>query len=102
MGESAYVSRRFLWGAVSKEFAAMADNISHRREQMLGVYQHVVRSPAFKKDMEDIAAVTPRDFLNAALAAGECHSIREALQKKNVNTSVKAVLRNMKWALHNV
>ena len=85
-----------------KDFAAMAENIARRREQMLGVYHHVVRNPSFQKDAETIVSITPRDFLNAALAAGECRSIREALQKKNIDTKVKSVLRNMKWALRNV
>ena len=83
------MSRADLQGwALSKEFAAMAVNISRRREQMLGVYQHVVSNRSFQRDFEEIRACTPKDFVNVA--------IRHALEKHNVKTKVKSALRNMR------
>ena len=48
---------------------------------------------------DEIAAIGARDFVNACLAAGECHSIRTALQKKGIDTKVKMLLRNMKLSM---
>ena len=61
----------------SKEFAAMAANIFLRRQQMWGVHRHMT-SAGVQRSFADLATIAPADFLNAALAAGECHSIRDA------------------------
>ena len=81
--------------ALSKDFAAMVYNIDMRRCQMRGVYRHVVLNPNFKQHVDELRTIGPRDFVNATLAAGECNSIREALRKKQVDTKVKTLLRNM-------
>ena len=80
----------------------MLANIDLRRRQMWGVYRHVVLNNGHARDIDDILSIAPVDFLNAALAAGECYSIRDALRKRNVDTKVKNVLRNMKVAMRNV
>ena len=69
---------------------------------MRGVYAHVVVNQAFREQADEIDAIGVRDFVNACLAAGECHSIREALRKKGIDTKVKTLLRNMKLAMRNV
>ena len=80
----------------------MLANIDLRRRQMWGVYRHVVLQNGHARDVDDILSIESLDFLNAALAAGECKSIRDALRKKNIDTKVKSVLRNMKLAMRNV
>ena len=81
----------------------MAHNVDLRRRQMWGVYCHVTPpNGSFQRDFNAIDTLEARDLLNVALAAGECRSIRKALRKKNVDTKVKTVLRNMKLALRNV
>ena len=65
--------------ALSKEFAAIAANIVVRRRQMWGVYNHVQVHPGFVQDVTELDSIGAKDFVNAALACGECHSIREVL-----------------------
>ena len=87
--------------ALFKEFAAMAANIDVRRRQMYGVFRHV-NSQNFQRDVAEIHGIDSLDVVKAALAAGECYSIRDALRKKNIDTKVKTVLRHMKLALRDV
>ena len=88
--------------ACSKEFAAMIANISLRRQQMYGIHCHVRAGSAFARDVNEITSITSKDFILAALAAGECRSIQDALRKKGVDAKVKKVLRNIKTALRHV
>ena len=59
----------------------MAANIDLRRRQMWGVYCHVHQA-GFQQSVEEVSSIALVGFLSAALAAGECRSIREALRKR--------------------
>ncbi|MEC9032278.1 MAG: hypothetical protein VYB15_10375, partial [Planctomycetota bacterium] len=87
---------------LSKEFAAVAFNILLRRAQMLAVYHYVTTSRLFQSSMQDFETLTAKDFVTAALAAGECYTVRDALRKKNIDVKVKRVLKQMHIATRNV
>ena len=69
------------WTSVA-EFAAIAANVVVRRRQMWGVYNHAPVHPGFVQDVTGLDSIGAKDFVNAALACGECHSIREVLISK--------------------
>ena len=75
--------------AVSKEFAAIAANIVMRRRQMWGVYNHVQVHSAYVQDIMELDSLGAKDFLNAALACGECDSIRQVLWFKRLRRMIK-------------
>ena len=47
-----------------------------------GVYNHVQVHPGFVRDVTELDSIGAKDFVNAALACGECDSIREVLISK--------------------
>ena len=80
----------------------MAFNILLRRAQMLAVYHYVTTSRLFQSSMQDFETLTAKDFVTAALAAGECYTVRDALRKRNIDVKVKSVLKQMHIATRNV
>ena len=86
----------------SKEFAATVRNIVLRRSQMWNVHKYLIRSKRAEQIRTLLQAIEPGDFVRSALAAGDCHSIREALRKKNVSTVVKDLLKSMDVVLRGV
>ena len=96
------LSRDFAGWAASKEFAATVQNIFVRRKQMYSVHRHLVNSKHADKILDTLQTIDPGDFVRSALAAGDCESIRQALRKKNVDTNVKDILKNMEIALRGV
>ena len=40
--------------------------------------KHVLQKPVFREHVGEIVSVAPRDLVNACLAAGECHTIRDS------------------------
>ena len=76
--------------------------LTHDYTTVSRIYKRAVLNISFQRDVADIASLHPRDFVNAALAAGECYSIRDALRKKGIDTKVKTVLRNLKLATRDV
>ena len=89
------------WGS-SKEFAAVAYNIFVRRDQMRSVHCFVTSSALFRGAVEDLASINAKDFLHAAMFAGEVYTVREALRKKKVDVKVKNVLKQMQAATFDV
>jgi hypothetical protein len=92
----------FLGWAMSKEFAATAHNLIVRRAQMWNVHKYLVQSKYSNIITEALKTIGPGDFVRSALAAGDCESIRQALRKKNIDTTVKSILKSMDVALRGV
>jgi len=88
--------------AQSKEFAACVYNILLRREQMRAVYGYVVGNETFRRNAIHFDTLTATDFVTAALASGDCASVRDYMRKKNLDVKVKTVLKSMDIALRDV
>ena len=86
----------------SKEFAATVRNIVLRRAQMWNVHKYLIQSKHAEQIRASLQTIDPADFVRSALAAGDCHSIRQALCKKNVSTVVKDLLKSMDVVLRGV
>ena len=86
----------------SKEFAACVYNILLRREQMRAVFRYVQTNSVFRKNLVHFDSLTAVDFVKAALASGDCTSVRDYMRKRNVDIKVKAVLRSMDVALRDI
>ena len=80
----------------------MVYNIDLRRRLMWCIHRHVSTNISFNRDVIDIVGLHPRVLISAALGAGEFHTIREGLRKKGIDTKVKTVLRNLKFAMREV
>ena len=94
--------RDFAGWAASKELAATIHNIVARRTQMWHVHRYLVKSKHAHQIADSLQSISPGDFVRAALAAGDCESIRSALRKKNIDTTVKDILKSMDVALRGV
>lgn len=89
--------------ATSKEFAASAMNIAIRRAQMWAVYRYCAKpNGPFNALRPLLLELKPDEFLKAALYAGECATVRDALRKKNIDVKVKNALRSMDIAMRGV
>ena len=69
---------------------------------MYNVHRHLINSNHAAKILDTLQTIDPGDFVRSALAAGDCESIRQALRKKNVDTRVAEILKNMEIALRGV
>ena len=94
--------RDFAGWAASKELAATIHNIVARRTQMWHVHRYLLKSQHAHQIEDSLQSIYPGDFVRAALAAGDCESIRSALRKKNIDTTVKDILKSMDVALRGV
>lgn len=88
--------------AMSKEFAAVVANILLRREQMRAVHRYVTYNKTFHKHLLHYNTLTSTDFVAAALASGDCNSVRDLMRKQGVEFKVKVVLKSMEIALRDV
>ena len=66
-----------------------------RRDQLRAVSAEVTFNPFFKSEAEVLKEVTSEDLVAAALASGECNSVRSLLQKKNLEGKMKVALQCM-------
>jgi hypothetical protein len=93
----------FVGWAKSKEFATACMNIALRRKQMWAVYRYCANNKQFETHLKPLLEnISAPDFMKAALAAGDCDSIRTALRKKKIDVKVKDLLRSMDIALRGV
>ena len=88
--------------SLNKEFAAVVANLLLRRAQMYAVYCYVNHNQTFHKNLVAYDTLTSTDFVAAALAAGDCNTVRDLLRKKGVELKVKTVLKSMDVALRDV
>lgn len=85
-----------------KEFAAVVANILMRREQMWAVHRYIMVNTTFYRNLIHYDALTAIDFVAAALASGDCNTVRELMRKKGVELKVRSVLQSMDIALRDV
>ena len=69
---------------------------------MLAVARFVRTNQTFHRNIVHYDSICATDFVAAALAAGECFTIRDAMRKKGVPVRVKAILRSLYIALRDV
>ena len=81
---------------MSIDFVASLYNILMRRDQMLAVHWVITGNPFFQQDADLLKDISAKDFATAALACGECSTVRQMLRKDGVDLKVKTVLRQMK------
>jgi hypothetical protein len=86
----------------SKEFAVCVYNILLRRDQMRAVFRYVQTNATFQSQLVHFDSLTAVDFVKAALASGDCTSVRDYMRKRSVDIKVKAVLKSMDVALRDV
>eukprot|EP00973_Karenia_brevis_P050904 7069291-Karenia_brevis.AAC.1 len=67
---------------MSKEFAAVAANLFLRRDQMQAVHHYVTTNKTFHTHLLHHDTLTATDFVAAALASGDCKSVRDAMRRK--------------------
>ena len=56
----------------------------------------------FHKNLIHYDSLTATDFVAAALASGDCNTVRELMRKKGVEVRVRAVLQSMDVAMRDV
>ena len=77
------------------DFVACLYNILLRREQLRAIAAEVRYNPLFTQEADVLKEVTRKDLVAAALASGECNSVRQLLRKENLDNKVKTALRRM-------
>ena len=62
---------------------------------MRAIAAEVKYNPFFIQEADVLKEVTSKDLVAAALASGECNSVRQLLRKENLDSKVKTALRRM-------
>ena len=79
----------------SIDFVACLYNVLMRRDQLRAVSAEFKYNPFFQAEAEVLKEVTSEDLVAAALASGDCNSVRKLMQKKNLDGKVKVALQRM-------